>query len=187
MNRIFNKLNAVLLAGMLGGILVVGLGSGIAFAEYMSFEYDDSSLAANSTHETEEFTYEMAADERVYAPANHLVLDESLPAGTLTVRVEYDAHTMGVAHDFGSAAYGATQIEVRPEYVMNDFELFMQNKDILLQGLREGKIIALPGDYYFDVYVAVNPADKGRVFTDLESLRLAIENEANSRAANPVR
>ncbi|MBR3690316.1 MAG: hypothetical protein IKL97_04375 [Eggerthellaceae bacterium] len=186
MNRIFNKLNAVLLAGMLGGILVVGLGSGIAFAEYMSFEYDDSSLAANSTHETEEFTYEMAADERVYAPAGKTTIDKDIPVGTVMISVEYDPYTMEVERNFGTA-YDATHIEVLCVNVVDGFERFMQNKDILLQGLKDGKIVAIPGDYYFEVSVAVNPADQDRVFTDLESLRRTIESEANSRAGNPVR
>lgn len=186
MKQVFNKLNGILLGGLLAGILITGLGSGIAFAEYMGFEYDGSALAEGSAHETEEFSYELASGERVYAPANQLILDESLPEGTVFVEVEYDPYTMSIAHGVGQD-YDATRIEITAVNVRSEFERFMQNKDFLLQGLREGKIVAIPGDYFFDVKVAINPADKNRVFINHEELRRATEAEANERAADPVR
>lgn len=180
MNRVFNKVNGLLLAGLLGGVLITGLGSGIAFAEYMGFEYDDSALIEESTHEVEEFTYEMAEGESVYVPANRLNLDESLPVGTLRVKAEYDALTMGVGHSFDSR-YDMTWIEVYTVDVLDDFELFMQTKDEILQGLKEGKLVAVPGDYYFDVSVSVNPADKDRVYITHESVEYAYANNDASR------
>lgn len=183
MNRVFNKINGILLIGLLGGILIAGLGSGIAFAEYMSFEYDDSALTAEGTHEVEEFTYEMAEGESVYAPASRLNLDESLPVGTLRVDVEYDAITMGVEHNIGSQ-YDMTWIEVRATDVLDDVERFMQVKDMCLQGLKDGKIVAIPGDYYFDVSVSVNPADKDRVYITHESVEYAYANNDASRTVS---
>lgn len=181
MNRVFNKINGILLAGLLGGILIVGLGSGIAFAEYMSFEYDDSALAAGDTHEMEEFTYEMAEGESVYVPASRLNLDESLPVGTLRVDVEYDSLTMGVEHNIGSM-YDMTWIEVRSADVLDSVERFMQVKDVYLQGLKDGKIVAVPGDYYFDVSVSVNPADKDRVYISRSNAEHAYSNKLKSSA-----
>lgn len=179
MNRVFNKVNGLLLAGLLGGILITGLGSGIAFAEYMSFEYDDSALSEEGTHEVEEFTYVMTEGESVYVPAGSLNLDESLPVGTLRVDAEYDALTMGVEHSIGMQ-YGMTWIEVRSTDVLNSVERFMQVKDIYLQGLKEGKLVAIPGDYYFDVSVSVNPADKDRVYINRASVEYAYANKAES-------
>lgn len=183
MNRVFNKVNGLLLAGLLGGVLITGLGSGIAFAEYMSFEYDDSTLVGESSHEVEEFTYEMAEGESVYVPASRLNLDESLPVGTLRVEAEYDALTMGVEHSIG-LQYDMTWIEVRSTDVLDDFELFMQTKDEILQGLKEGKLVAVPGDYYFDVSVSVNPADEDRVYITRESVEYAYANNDASRTVN---
>lgn len=176
MNRVFNKINGILLAGLLVGILIAGLGSGIAFAEYMSFEYDDSALAAEGTHKVEAFTYEMAEGESVYAPAGRLNLDESLPAGTVRVDAEYDSLTMGVEHNIGSM-YDMTWIEVRSTDVLDGVERFMQVKDVYLQGLKDGKIVAIPGDYYFDVSVSVNPADKDRVCVSRASAEHAYANK----------
>lgn len=176
MNGIFNKLNGVLFAGMLGGILIAGLGSGIAFAEYMSFEYDDSAISEGVPHEIEEITYEMADGERVCAPASNITVDESVPVGTVVVKVEYDAQTMSVAHNV-DMRYGAAWIEVRPVNVLSDIEHFMQNKDVYLQGLKEGKIVEAGGDHYFDISVVVNPADKDRVYIDRESALRAYETE----------
>lgn len=163
MNKIFNKLNGILFAGMMGGILVAGLGGGIAFAEYMDFEYDESVLIEGDGHEVEEITYEMADGERVYAPASSLKVNESIPQGTVMLSVEYDSHSMAITHTIGSFQ-DATLIEVYAANTTNDFERFLNNKDVVLQGLKEGKIVALPGDYYFNTEVSVNPADKDRVF-----------------------
>jgi len=183
MNRIFNKANGLLFVGLLGGILITGLGSGIAFAEYMSFEYDESSHAREAAHEVEEFTYEMQEGERICVPASRMHLDETLAEGIVRVEVEYDSQTMTVAHNVYSPSQNyATCIEVYSENVIDEFEVFMANKDVVLQGLKEGKLVAVGGDYYFDVSVMVNPADKDRVFVSHEEARRAYETESGSSA-----
>lgn len=174
MSRVFNKLNGVLLAGFFGGILVMGIGCGVAFAEYSDFELVDDKLVSGSRLDIKEIEYEMKDDESVLVPvAQEITFDESIPAGTLLVEVEYDAQIAevewGTYEEADDARYCSTVFEIYYYRTMGDFEVFMMNKDVILQGLKEGKFVGLEIDPWFTAVVKANPADEGRVFNDYDA------------------
>lgn len=181
MKSFANKLNAILLGGLLGGILLAGLGSGIAFAEYMSFEYDDS-LVSEKTVSADEFTYEMTPNEVVVVPtASSLSFDDAVPVGTVITRVEYNPQTIEIVQNvYGSGPGNATVVETYPRYISDDFATFMESKDVILQGLKDGKIVSFESDYHFSETALCNPADKGRVFRSVEEAAYATGATANA-------
>lgn len=178
MSRIFDKLNGILLAGLFGGLLVAGIGSGIAFAEYMSFEYDDETLAAESERVTEEYSYEMAAGERVVIPSRATIEhDDSVAPGTVVLTCEYASSYAELCRDISVLDY-ATVVDLYPSFFVSDFDVFMQNKDVILEGLRNGVLLTGGVDYQERLSAKINPADKGRVFTSYEAARRAYEEAA---------
>ena len=172
MNRIFNKVNGILFAGLLGGVLVAGLGAGLAAAEYMGFEYDDASFAEGQTLTVTRLEYELAPDERVTVPAaGSIVFDESVPAGMLYVDVEHNPELCLPEMYADSTSWeGVTHLIVYQSCYVDDFEMFMKNKDVILQGLKEGKLVAIDYDHSFNVTVSANPADQGRIGDDPSEL-----------------
>ena len=180
MNRIFNKLNGVLLAGLLGGVMVFGLGTGIAFAEYMDFEYVAYPNQTEEQTVVEDFSYEMSPDETVFVPAaDEIQLDKSVPAGTLLVSAEYSPLAYAVENRVYESAVvtGATStvFEVNPFYIRNDFEEFMQSKDVILEGLKNKQIVGIDHNSTITLTVKINPADRGRVFANYDSAARALE------------
>lgn len=182
MKRIFNKTNSILFGCLLGGILVAGLGTGIAVAEYMNFEYDDSFISEQGELSVDEFTYEMADGERVVCEASSLTYDESVPIGTVLLKAEYCPQHVEVGYTTADVTYFnedarlqgwsfATELHVYPIYAVDSLELFMQHKDTVLEGLKEGRLVRYDtADYAFNVALVANPADKQRVFLSYDAL-----------------
>lgn len=196
MKRVFNKLNGMLFAGLLVGVLLMGLGGGIAFAEYMGFDYEDLSEGEHA-RVTDESSFTMEADECLLAYVDNLTFDESVPVGTVLIKTEYNPATVSVGLDVDTgstcgngrgAGYGngrecafaypsVTVINAYPCYTTDGFELFMQHKDQILQGLKEGRVISYETDYYYRTSAVANPADEGRVFIDYDDLVDAYESQ----------
>ena len=172
MSKIFNRINGILLAGFLGGVLVVGLGCGVAWGEYSSFEYDDSLLAEEQLV-VDEYVYEMSRDETVIVPsANTITTDDSVASGTLLIETEYNPSAIQVekyVYEGEFQGVNASVVEIWGHYIRDDFELFMENKDAVLQGLKDGKLVRLESGYYFDVTVTCNPSDTDRVFANYDA------------------
>lgn len=187
MKRIFNKTNSILFGCLLGGILIAGLGAGVAVAEYMNFEYDDSLISEQSELSVDEFTYEMAESERIVCEASSLTYDESVPVGTVLLKTEYCPQHVEVGYTTADVTYFddearlqgwsyATELHVYPIYAVDQLELFMQHKDTVLEGLKEGRLVRYDSaDYSFDVTLVANPADKQRVFLSYDALEHAFE------------
>lgn len=192
MKRIFNKTNSILFGCLLGGILVAGLGTGIAVAEYMNFEYDDTLISEQSELSVDEYSYEIADGERVVCEAGSLTYDESVPVGTVLVRTEYCPQHVEVGYTTADVSYFdgearlqgwsyVTELHVYPIYAVDRMELFMQHKDAVLEGLKEGRLVRYDSaDYSFDVALVANPADKQRVFLSYDALEHAFEAESGT-------
>lgn len=193
MKRASNKANAILLGGLLGGVLLTGIGTGVAFAEYLSFEYDTTSLAYEAETATETYEFTFAENERVEVWVNgtaEVIADNAVTTGTLSIEATFDpnlvvpfpdqnsytayvdeyGNTVDIANGLEHSSRGAEvatvserNIWIHSEYIVDDFELFMKNKEVILEGLKNHVIVKCEPNYCIDAIVHVNPADIDRV------------------------
>ena len=170
------KTTKVLWAVLCAGVLLMGAGTGMALATYASFDYDSTSLNPEVNLETEKVKKRIPAEGPIevycYWEGDHasmsVAYDKSVPKNEVWLTIKHDpAYTnvtvdcqRGVNED-GSGAV----IDVYPAHLVGDFELFMEQKDVILEGLKNDVLIEYNGDDVFgmDVEIRVNPANEDRL------------------------
>lgn len=212
------KVNGVLFSGLLGGVLLAGIGGGVTFAEYMSFDYDDTTLAVNDASETKSFAFDIEEDDLVNLNIPYitkLAEDEGVERGSLVIEATYNPNLMepylyseysllyaderGELHAYGDGErhyydedrnadaegeYGehgaqsgytkAVSVKtIRMDYVdyASDFDIFMLNKDAILENLKNRTITSLEAARGIDITIRVNPADAERLNNENGSFR----------------
>lgn len=211
------KANGVLFSGLLGGVLLAGIGGGVTFAEYMSFDYDDTTLAVSDASETKCFSFDIEEEDVVnldIPPITKLAEDESVAPGTLAIEAtynpnflephfyaedsmryvdeqggfyaygdggcyydeDYDAGTAGEYDERGgrSSRMQATSVKtIRMAYAdyVSDFDIFMLNKEAILENLKNHTITGFADDRDVEITVHVNPADVERLNNENGSFR----------------
>lgn len=181
------------LAIMCAGALLAGVGAGVAFGEYSTLDYEKLPSSGSEQAITASETVEVAAEGEVFIStvygggcSSEIVADESVAPNTLLVNARCSGLADGIVvskprvsvyedevfREDSPAKLNrveervTTDISVYPEVIGNDsFSDFMQNKDVVLEGLKNGVIYEIPSAYDdFSVEVRVNPVDIDRVF-----------------------
>lgn len=211
------KANAVLFSGFLGGALLAGVGGGVAFAEYLSFDYDDTALAISDASETKEFAFDLAKDEVVnfnIPRITKMTEDESIAQGSLVIEATYNPNFLepyfyaenslcyvderGEFHTYDDGEYyhyedydagvssersgsraqsGYAQAipvkTIRMDYAdyVSDFDIFMLNKDAILESFKNRTFTSFESDRDIEITVRVNPADAERFNNENGSFR----------------
>ena len=182
-----NKITRIFLVTMCAGVLLTGIGAGIAFGEYSSLEYRKlEAPEGNGPVQAEaEFTVPAEGPINIHAPipsACSLVTDEGVPQGTIIINASCDAPADSITINepyvatIETGQYGGTTSAVQSatETITDigmyptcsgGMELFMMYKDQVLDGLKQG-FICIPPDYYesFTAEIRVNPADAERIY-----------------------
>lgn len=172
MRRIYKIVGSMLAAG----VLIAGIGSGVAFAEYSSFEYGGEVTLEGSQRFTKTLKYKVKAKED-----NNDLADTKAVGEKRVLNVEVDYHyTMvedtSIPEDMVSVtiAYLADNKDVKPEiieytdegsdgiyvdcdYQYNDFRNLMRAKDSILSDLKNRKISGYQFDGVEAVEIHVNP------------------------------
>lgn len=180
------RIHAVLLAVFAAGVLLGGIGTGIAFGEYSSMEYGGTVLLGEEDLVTGEFIYEFepVQGEKIALNPNYwgndngksiLKEDETLPVGTICYDVTYN-HKMTAPHlsyietgrkmtdtiETGEdgkeeAAVITGYLELRTNYIGGEFEIVMENKDRILADMKQRKLNSYETLYITEVTIRVNP------------------------------
>ncbi len=168
----FSKTTLALLGTLLGGILITGIGAGVAAVEYTSFDIDTTTLAQEVELATEELTYEMAADERVMIANSNcsVVFDEAVPEGVILMEITY-APKLSYLDFYVDHVYENDQPYSKLHlytYYRGYENILLENKDLILKGLKDGVIYTFDdANYYIGEdsvkVVKINPADKSRL------------------------
>lgn len=155
------KIQKILIGTFLVGVLLGGIGTGIAVVEYSSISYAGERKLGEERLVTENFDYSFSPDEgkikverqwnwnRHYSAIEE---DESVPADTVRYQVTYNEKT--VRPRVGSYE---GRIWLEGDYENSDFALWMENKDVILEDLKQGKIASYDVNYITDVKIKVNP------------------------------
>lgn len=165
------KRSTQILWGVLcAGVLLMGMGTGMAFATYAGFEYDAKSLMQEADPQTAEHTVKVPKDGAIEvwnygSGLKDVVYSKSVPVDELRIELTYDSAYVGV--DVEQSTDGDIHyVNIIPLYEQDDFQLFMQNKDAVLEGLKNGVLMDYDPSSLYDVQVTVyaNPANKDRLY-----------------------
>ena len=210
MDRMRN-VQKVLTGIFLSGILIGGVGTGIAMVEYSSLVYGGEKLIGEESLVTRNLDYQFEPDGGTLELAGfrywnrdeiqEIEIDSGVPVGTVRYEVTYNEKSVSPSlvfepyeeeeeeiteEDFEGdsdivdensetvsqeAAYvqekSREQREERPKklgylyltvsYHDDDFAVFMENKDRILEELKQGKVSSYNMAYVRDVKIKVNP------------------------------
>ena len=175
-----SKTTATLAGSFLTGILLTGIGTGIAATEYLSFEVERISIGTTDELVTETITYEMAPDQLIAIsnPNCTVEFDKSVTQGTVQMQIEYLPDLSYI--DFWADTYvkqsdGATEdgqeVTLLHLYTYNHSSstIFFEHKDEILEGLKDKKLLVY--DAYFNgdnsvKTIKLNPTDESRLVED---------------------
>ena len=172
--------NKILLGIFLTGILLMGVGAGIAFGEYSAFTYGGEVIVGNEKGEvqTEEYIISMG-DKKTrivnYASKNmDVVEDKQLKDGQVRVEVisnpdyvrPYLYHDDYNNTDYSPEYISGYEGEIQIHYgrTKGDFEFFMECKDEFLNDLKNSVIKS----YYLDAVKSVTVKANAKTLKYLE-------------------
>ena len=158
MRKIYKVIGGMLMVG----VLVTGIGSGVAFAEYSTFEYGGETLLEGSERFTKTVEYKVSKEEdsiNIYSDHHwNLVEDADVPKDTVWFVIHYLSDDKDVNPDVVQMSdEGEEYIYIDSDYQHNDLGDVMRAKDSILADLRVHKIC----DYQYDgvevVEIMINP------------------------------
>ena len=148
------------------GVLLGGVGTGIAFGEFSSLTYKRITVG-EASFETENYTCSLEEAEdtfQVLTYANEvrkrLETDEDIPADTVEVSVVYNSQVCQPG--FWSDA-NRLVVDVYGTGNSHQVEYLMKWKDQVLEGLREGELRDYQAEWLQSITCRVNPADVEKV------------------------
>lgn len=158
-----SKLHKILLGVFCCGVLLCGLGAGIAFVEFSELRYEGKQYLGETRMHTEDLDVAFDPGEEktdIIGPywlrENEVIFDKEVPVNTVRLRVTYNAARIEpyahLDHENDIAFY--YHIEDTDETA-----LFMEAKDVILQKLKAGSIVSLDTAGIEKVVVLINPAN----------------------------
>ena len=179
------KLQIVLVIVFAVGVLLGGIGTGIAFEEFSSMKYEGTVYLGEEDLVTGEFIYEFepVKGEKVVLADCYwgnedgeeiLTEDASVPMGQVIYDITYNPKMSSPVLYFEEAPEETVEeSETVPEdveenkvsgylymhshYVGDEFELLMKNKDQILEDMKQGKFASYRTAYISKVRVRMNP------------------------------
>lgn len=163
----------VIMAGIFClGVLMGGLGTGIAFAEISNFSYH-SVRDSQEAFQTKEFTYAIPCEEgeklwvrRYFAGAIvNLTEHKEVPEGEMEIEITYNTEHCSVDY----TVYLDAEEEKHLQFYLDtgsDFEHLMKYKDDFLEGLRNKELRDYQIEYVQRVEIRINPEDRDKIFWD---------------------
>ncbi len=155
------KLHKILLAVFCSGVLLCGLGAGLAFIEFSELHYGGMQYVGKTQMCTEDMDVEFEPGEektditgRYWWRTNDVIYDKEVPVNTVRLRVTYNAARI--------EPYAHLDNEndiVFYYHIINEDEmaLIMEAKDVILQNLRAGSIVSVDTAGLEKVVVLINP------------------------------
>lgn len=149
------------------GTLLCGVGAGVAFTEFSALTYGGRQLLGEPDFRTENFDVEFETGEeeqRVWCvgPCNpEIRTDSAVPDNTVRFCVTYNADSVK-PYTYWSKEEGIVLSWYRISY-HDETALMMEAKDLILQNLKEGKIVSFGVPGLEDVVVLVNAKSEKEV------------------------
>ena len=145
------------------GVLLCGIGAGIAFTEFSGLTYGGTQILGESEIVTKDLDVDFEQGKDVtkivgiynYGGRN-VETDSSVPVNTVRFRTTYNAKIVApfaeMDADEGRILFGYYRTDRQA-----DMALMMEAKDIVLQNLKEGRLVSFDAVEMEEVEVLVNP------------------------------
>ena len=155
----------ILISMLSAGVLLAGIGTGIAVKEYTSLEYGGVRQIGEVKMQTKQTEYPIVVSKTtgtmdIYTDTHiDLKEDPTVPVGKIRLRCEYNENViepMVHQHEDGISFYYSWKDE-------SDFEAFMDAKDQILTDIKDGRICEYRLETVEKLEVLVNPADIEKV------------------------
>lgn len=158
-----SKLHIVLIGVFCIGVLLCGVGTGVTFTEFSKLIYGERQFLGKTDMKTENFDVKYEPGEKPQDITGwyrqeqfQLLTDSGIPENTVRFCVTYNAERVTPY-----ARWNEENGNIVLMYQWNDGEdeaaLLMEAKDLILQNLKEGKIVSLYVPGLEEVTVWVNP------------------------------
>lgn len=168
------KLRGVMAGVFLGGVLLGGVGTGIAVVEYSALSCGGERLIGEEYLVTKNLDFDFPQDGKILVLRDEyynysvykdisVEADDSVPVGTVRYELTYNENAVNPELIFREYEDG----EAEPEYLGmlclashsqdDGFQVFMENKDRFLEELKEKRISRYRQVYITDLTVKVNP------------------------------
>ncbi|MDO4294507.1 MAG: hypothetical protein Q4C65_14960 [Eubacteriales bacterium] len=169
------SLRIVLGAVFGAGVLLMGVGAGIAFGEYSSMEYIGEVPLEGGELVTETLRFEWDADQdgsiaffSGWVPPTLVEVreDPDMPKGELACDVTYNEAMLGFP------CLDMEEMEGGPDRILtldfryyggNEFELMMENKDRMLQDIKDRKLASYTTEEITGVVIRVSPSEREKL------------------------
>jgi len=171
-----NKLKMILLGIFCVGVLITGMGIGIAVIEYTQLEYTGVHVIGgeDTTEAKYEFKVELLEGEEFHIRNQRemveIIYDEAVPENQVRCSILYNSNLVKVLAGIDvpeKGNTGNTWLYFSERYIADDFDLLMQNKDSIIADLKEGKIGSYEtADTIKEITVRVNPKMKDVVYLE---------------------
>ena len=149
------------------GVLLCGVGAGVAFTEFSALTYGGRQILGDPDMRTENFDVEFEAGEEarkvwgVGVSDIMLRIDDSVPRGTVRFCATYHAERF-IPYAYWSDDEGVVFSWYRKNHD-DEMALMMEAKDVVLRNLKEGKIISVDTIGLEKVIVLVNSENEDDV------------------------
>lgn len=170
MRKIYKIIGGMLVAG----VLLAGIGSGVAFAEYSNFEYGGEKVLEYSKYITKTLDYQVPKQENAEAKQKLYVEilegrwrstieeDISVPKDTIRFEIQYltdrkDIKPLVEEMVWGNGNKAKKYICLECDYSYNDVRDFMRIKNVLLEDLKEHTLSDYQMDGVKSVKILINP------------------------------
>lgn len=171
------RFRLTMLGLLCGGLLLVGIGVGVAFAEYSAFTYAGQRVPEQAREQSQSFTAEVdpeapwiaiygrGAGLEQLGKAARIEVSEDLAPGTVRIDLQYRSVGSQIHASWNDAPLGNS---IRLYYWNSggDVDMLMAYKDQILEDIRNHQL----GDYVAvqltEAVITVNPADAEKIVWD---------------------
>lgn len=188
------NIQKVFIGIFLSGVLLGGIGTGIALGEFSSLSYGGKKIIGEENLVTKEMDFELPEEGKTVILAyqgyrenwkGSLVEDPSVPAGVIRFQVTYNENVIepqiyfheyeqeeisreeGVQETDEALEETSGELFLTTDYIGDDFQIFMENKDKILADLKQKTLSGYQVVYIKEVTVRVNPETKKYVHDNL--------------------
>lgn len=168
-----NRLRGIAAGIFCAGVLLGGVGTGIAFTEFSSFAYQEIPVPQEAFKEEifHDYVYEEDGEKvrlRDYfcgVPCR-IKEQEDIPVDSVEVAVVYNAELCEVGVRKEQDGEGGTWLRLYLDTTVSNMGLLMKYKDGFLDGLKNRELRDYEEKYIESVEYRINPESRGRFVMD---------------------
>lgn len=159
-----NKMQKILIAVFCLGVLLCGIGSGIAFTEFSGLSYGGRQILGEPDMRTENFDVEFKEGKTLKGivglrrQQSSFQTDGSVPENTVRFCVTYNAEVVTMPYAYWDENSDQIMLSCYWHGPDDEVAYMMEATDVFLHNLKEGKLVSFDVPYDIEeVTISVNP------------------------------